>query len=142
MKQALIYSLKVWLTGMCLAFIGMMEVNLYTGLSLEHSFYVVALKAMIMLALLSPSYAIPFFLSVWVLLTMQWRTITLKAVLCGLTFVFGWFPFMCFVILTGRTAPFSFEVKRSILVYILLNWACIWFYSLNVESKPGIDNFS
>jgi len=136
MKQALIFALKVWLTGMCLAFIGMWETHLYSGLAREDHYYVaVFLLTVIKLGIFSPAYAIPFFLSVWVLLTMHWSTVTLKSVLSVLTFGLGWLPFMVFAILTERTEPFSYEVKRSIIVYILLNCACIWFYKLERQTK-------
>ena len=137
MKQALIYSLKVWLTAMCLAFIGMWETNVYTGFAHEDHYYAVILGTILNLSPLSLAFALPFFLSVWVLLTMQWTTVTRKSLLTALTFVFGWWPFMFLVILNARTEPFSYEVKRSILVYILLNCASIWFYKLKPINKTA-----
>jgi len=141
MKLALIYSLKVWLTGMCLAFIGMIEVSAYSGLTKEPNYLAVALRALITLGLSSPSYAIPLFVSVWVLQTMNWTTITLKCVLCGLTLIFALFPFMLLVIIAEQTESFSKATKDSILVYIILNCTCIWFYNIESENKPKVENF-
>ena len=135
MKEALIFTLKVWPTAMCLAFIGMWEADLYTGLAHKDNYYVAVLGAVIKLGILSPAFAVPFFLSVWVLLTMHWTAVTIKSVLSVLTFGLGWLPFMFFVILTGYNKPFSYEIKRSIIVYILLNCACIWFYKLEWQTK-------
>jgi hypothetical protein len=135
MKEALIFTLKVWPTAMCLAFIGMWEADLYTGLVHKDNYYLAVLEAVIKLGILSPAFAVPFFLSVWVLLTMHWTKVTLKSVLSVLTFGLGWLPFMFLAILTERTEPFSFQVKRSIIVYILLNCACIWFYKLEWQTK-------
>lgn len=130
MKQALIFPLKVWLKGIFLAFIGMWETHLYTGLAREDHYYAKSLATMIKLAILSPAYAVPFFLSVWVLLTMHWTKVTQKSVLCVLTFGLSWLPFMFFVFLTSWFKPFPNDVKRDIIVYALLNCSCIWFYRL------------
>jgi ABC-type bacteriocin/lantibiotic exporter with double-glycine peptidase domain len=92
--------------------------------------YLVAYRKLIVQLLLGLSIG---FLCVLVLRTMQWTTVTLKLVLCLLTFGLGWLPFMLFVFLTAWFKPFSYEVKRDIIVYILLNCACIWFYKLKPQ---------
>jgi hypothetical protein len=135
MKQALIFTLKVWPTAMCLAFIGMWETHVYTGLVHEDYYFAMILGTTIKLSIISLAFAIPFFLTVCVLLTMQWTKVTLKSVLSVLTFGLGWLPFIFFIILAGYSKPFSYEVKRSIIVYILLNCACIWFYKLEWQTK-------
>ena len=139
MEQALIFTLKVWLTAMCLAFAGMWETHLYTGFVHEDHYYYMIAGTIIKLSILSLAYAVPFFLCVWVLLTMQWTTATLKSVLTVLTFGIGWWPFMFLVILSARMEPFSYEVKRSIIVYILLNCVCIWFYKLKPANAAPSD---
>ena len=118
-----------------MAFIGMWEVNINAGAARSENYYPVFLASVINMSMLSPAYAVPFFLSVWMLLSMHWSTVILKSVLTAVTIVCGWWPFMFLVILTGRTEPFSYEAKRSIIVYLLLNSACIWFFKLKAERK-------
>jgi hypothetical protein len=61
MKQALVFTLKVWLTAMFMAFFGMWEVNVYTGAARSGSYYPVFLVTVIKMSIMSPAYAVPFF---------------------------------------------------------------------------------
>lgn len=131
----MIFTLKVWLTGMSLAFIGMCEVDQYSGLAREDHYYAQLLLTVIKMTILSIGFALPFFLCVWVLLTMHWSTVTLKSVLSVLTFFLGWLPFMFLAIVSENFEPFSYKLKRSIIVYILLNCGCLWFYKFNQQTK-------
>ena len=135
MKQAIVYSLKVWLTGVVVApflvlMIGLLG-KMVDGIGIA--------LAMLMLGTL---FSLPSFLllslACWALTRMQRKVVIIKAELTLIGVLLTYIPFFIindYAFLINRD-----ELSRTFFViYSLLITFGIWFYNFNGASKEQID---
>ena len=130
MKQAAIYSLKVWFTGLALSLIGVWE---YELIILHHNLKSIYYEITYVPAgtfVLSIAYAAPFFICVLFLCKTKWKILVIKLILSVLTSLLGWLPIMVLTIATDDLQPMILFKKLAVLTYIFLNCVCIWFYDI------------
>ena len=132
MKHALIYSLKVWLTGVILAlvitwiadFIAPYAISDY----LSNGFF----GRIAEILLFTSAYAIPLFLCTRILLTFNQKIISIKLALTFATLILGCLPIIALTSLIDE--PVSIGYMLGTLVYILLNCMCLYCYKLKPVS--------
>lgn len=139
MKQALFYTLSVWLTASGMAIIGTWETDIVERAVSKSYFETEVFGRLIGFGSVSLFYAIPLFFAVSVLRTMIFNVVTFKVVLMIVTFGLCWLPFMVLTIDTGNMELLSAGYKFQIFIYILLNWTCIWFYELKPADQTPKD---
>ena len=138
MKQTLIYSLKVWITGVVMTLMITWTTDIVAPYSFSEYLYNGFFGRIIEILLLSLAYVVPFCLCVMVLFTFDLKASSIKVMLTFLTLVLGWLPVITLTMIIDE--PVSSGFKLEAVVYIFLNCLCIYFYKLkpvfsNSESK-------
>ncbi|MDB5142019.1 MAG: hypothetical protein JWQ66_732 [Mucilaginibacter sp.] len=134
MKQTLIYSLKVWITGVIIALILTWVADIVAPYAFSEYLYSGFFGRIAEVFLFSLAYAIPFGVLVRVLLTFSWKITSIKVILTFLTLILGWLPVIALTAIIDE--PVSAGYTLGALVYVFLNCICIYLYRL----KPGISN--
>jgi len=129
-RKAFIYSLKVWLTGafLMLVYTWVMD-SIYHPTYHNYFLYNVCIRSA-GVVLLTLAFAIPFYICVLLVIRLDWDVSLLKLLLSAISFILGWLPVMAFVILTDNLDRISPGREKQVLVYLFLNFVCIWFYNL------------
>ncbi|MDB5023031.1 MAG: hypothetical protein JWP78_786 [Mucilaginibacter sp.] len=138
MKQALIYSLKVWITGVVMTLIITWTADIAAPYAFSQYLYSGFFGRIVEIWLLSLAYVVPFCLCVMVLFTFDLKASSIKVTLTLLTLVLAWLPVLALTMIVDE--PVSLGFKLEAVVYIFLNCLCISFYRLkpvfsNSESK-------
>ncbi len=134
-KAALIYSLKVWLTGTLLALISSWIADAIIPYPHQNYFYEDVLERSIEVITFSLAFAIPFFVCVWFIIRLNWHVSLLKLLLSWISLFLGWLPIMVMVIVSDDLDPLSPDYIKKVFLYLLLNCACIWSYRLKPVDK-------
>jgi hypothetical protein len=134
MKHALIYSLKVWITGVILALVITWIADVIAPYAFSEYLYSGFFGRIAEVLLFSLAYAIPFGVCVRTLLTLNRKITSIKIILTFLTIVLGWLPVIALTTIIDE--PVSAGYMPGALVYVFLNCICIYFYRL----QPGISN--
>src|ERR1700743_2172722 len=92
MKHALIYSLKVWLTGVILALVITWIADVIAPYSFSEYLYSGFLGRIAEILLFTLAYAIPFFLCTRILLIFNQKIISTKLILIFATLILGCLP--------------------------------------------------
>jgi hypothetical protein len=138
MKQALIYSLKVWITGVVMTLMITWTMDIVAPYAFSEYLYNGFFGRIAEILLFSLAYVVPFCLCVMVLFTFGLNTSSIKVMLTFLTLVLGWLPVMALTMIVDQPVLSGFKLEA--VVYIFLNCLCIYFYRLkpvfsNSESK-------
>lgn len=142
MKHALIYSLKVWLTGVILALVITWIADVIAPYSFSEYLYSGFLGRIAEILLFTLAYAIPFFLCTRILLIFNQKIISTKLILIFATLILGCLPVIALTTLMDE--PVSKGYMLGTLVYILLNCLSLYFYKLkrvNSHSKIRSNKF-
>jgi len=134
-KAALIYSLKVWLTGILLALTTTWVFDAFIPYPYKNYFYEDVFERSVEAITFSLAFAIPFFVCVWFIIKLNWHVSLLKLLLSWISFFLGWLPVMVMVIASDNLDPLSLSNKEEVFFYLFLNCACIWVYRLKPVNK-------
>jgi len=132
MKQTLIYSLKIWLTGVTAALTLTWIADSVSPYVLSDYIYNGFIGRIAEVFIFSLAYAVPFFIATRILSLFDLKIKSVKLILTVFTFIAGWLPVMALTSIIDE--PISLGYIVGALVYILLNCFCIWFY------KPAFSN--
>lgn len=133
MNQALIYSLKVWLTGVILALAITWIADIIVPYSFSEYLYSGFFGRIAEALLFSLAFAVPFFICVRFLLIFQRKMSSIKIILVFATFGLGWLPVITLTTLIDE--PVSTDYKLGTLVYTLLNCLSLFFYKLKMTGS-------
>jgi hypothetical protein len=133
MKQALKYSLKIWLTGVAMALVITWIADIAVPYALSEYLYSGFFGRIAEVLLFSLAFVIPFFLCVRFLLVFQRKISSIKVILAFATLALGWLPVIALITLTDE--PISIGYKLGTLAYIFLNCLCLYFYKLKPVSS-------
>ena len=133
MKHALIYSLKVWLTGVILALVITWIADVIAPYSFSEYLYSGFFGRIAEILLFTLAYAIPFFLCTRILLIFNQKIISTKLILIFATLILGCLPVIALTTLIDE--PVSTGYMLGTLVYILLNCLCLSFYNIKPVSS-------
>jgi hypothetical protein len=133
MKQALIYSLKVWLTGVSLGLIAGWLYFVMIGDKVDSLSDGILMSLGVILYTLA--FGVPFFLCVWLVLTFNWHYSLKKLLLSGISFLLGWLPIMVLVIASDDLDPLTSYYRIKISIYLFFNCMAIWVYKLEPDKE-------
>lgn len=133
MKHAVIYSLKVWVTGVVISLMITWAADIIAPYALSEYLYSGFVGRIAEILLFSLAYLIPFCLSMMILFAFGWSRRSIKALAALLTFILGWLPVAALLNISDE--PISIGYKVGTLVYIFLNCLGIYFFL-----KAGISN--
>ena len=139
MKQALIYSLKVWLTGDLLAFTVPCAYIVIRGIHLDMPL-IVLIEFSLSMILLSLAFAVPFCVCVMLVVKLTWHNSLKKLLLSFISFPLGWLPIMIFVIGADNLDRLSTDRLRDVFVYIFCNFIAIWVYKLDAAPHESLNS--
>src|SRR5665213_1170890 len=118
MKQALKYSLRVWLTAVIAVLAITWITDIVAPYAISDYLYNGFFGRITEILLFTLAFAIPFFLCVRFLFVFQQKTSSVKAILSFATLALGWLPVVALTILIDE--PVSIGYKLGTIVYICL----------------------
>ena len=133
MKHALIYSLKVWLTSVILVLVITWIADFISPYAFSEYLFSGFFGRIAEILVFTLAYAIPFFLCTSILLNFNQKLISVKVILAFATLVLGCLPIIALTTLIDE--PISIGYMLGMLVYILLNCICLYFYNLKPVSS-------
>jgi hypothetical protein len=137
MKQALIYSLKVWLTGVAVALMITWIADSIAPYVFSDYIYSGVFGRIAEVLIFSLAYAVPFCIGVSILSAFDLKITSVKLTLTFFTLIAGWLPVIALTNIIDE--PISFGYTQEALVYILINCLGIWLYKPVLLSSKNMN---